>query len=295
MALFGKLFQKTPAVPSLRDLQSRVTAAGEDPLKLVRACYDLGVYYMDHSDPARAMLWLSRADTIYSARDEVYEAAGDKLDCSGRIGQLEDAPTLANRITREVEEKAEALSDSQIRLWGLFTMARLAKLGERLGTLPGCGVLGQLYRAVDLVAKSFQEPLSGEEFDQLREIRDRLYELGDSPAFFAGGSLPVSGGAPFQVFDLNGLLTLTELNLYLDSHMTRVDGGEPQGAETGLVPCALLTDYYLRTQEGDIEALPPIQAELERIWSDYALIEARSPIEEILQRVKDYQSLELLA
>ena len=63
---------------------------------LARAYYDLGVSAMDQGSLNMAVLWLHRADTIYSASDGVYEkAAGKKLfhpqivdDCSERIGKI---------------------------------------------------------------------------------------------------------------------------------------------------------------------------------------------------------------
>ena len=66
------------------------------------------------------MLWLSRADTIYSARDELYEAAGEVLteDCSERIGQLEEAPTYTNKLLAEIQDRLEgrAAGDGELSL-----------------------------------------------------------------------------------------------------------------------------------------------------------------------------------
>ena len=108
------------------------------PVQMVKDAYDKGVQYMQAGDPARAMLWLSRADTIYCANDDTYEAVGEALteDCSSRIGALEEEPTLVNQITAQVEELAEELEGSQLRLWGLMSMARLAQLGKKLAQLP---------------------------------------------------------------------------------------------------------------------------------------------------------------
>ena len=180
---------------------------------LARAYYEMGVAAMDQGELNKAVLWLSRADTVYSASDEVYEHLGKNRlfheaivsDCSERIGMLEEEPLLYNEIPAEVEEKAEELSDSQIRVWGLLSIARLVRLGEQLGRLPGCEVLGRLGWAVDTMLKSFQVPVSQEEYNELMDICNALYELGDTDAFYAGGEIAVSGGAPFQVFDLNGL------------------------------------------------------------------------------------------
>ena len=166
---------------------------------LARAYYDLGVTAMDNGEPNKAVLWLSRADTVYSASDKVYKKTSKNrlfhkeivTDCSDRIGALEDEDLLYNTIPAEMEEKMEELSDSQIRIWGLLSIARLVKLGERLGNLPGCEVLGRLGWASDTMLKSFRQPISQDEYDQLMDICNALYDLGDSQAFYGGGQMNI--------------------------------------------------------------------------------------------------------
>lgn len=296
-----KLFQKNPTVQNMETLRAQLADAQKqnDGPGLVRAYYTMGVHEMECGDPSRAMLWLSRADAICSARDDVYEKVGNTVreDCSERIGQLEEAPLLTNQIAAQVEEKAEELGETQIRLWGLLTMARLGKVGQRLAVLPGCGVLGALERSAELVLRSLQGPVSEEEVQFLRDTCDQLYELGDS-AFFSNPAQQVElpGCAPMQVFDLNGLLTLTELNLYLDSHLTMLAEGLGSGdAEVGLIPCALLPDYYLRTRDGALEEVPQIRAEVERIWSDYDFVRSGVTWKEVSERVAQYRELDTLA
>ena len=104
----------------------------------------MGVAHMDSALPAQAMLCLKRADTVYSARDEIYTAVGPALvdDCSGRIGELEEEPLFSNEFPQAVAELAEELDEDQVRVWGLFTLCRLVRLGERLAALPGCGSSG---------------------------------------------------------------------------------------------------------------------------------------------------------
>ena len=170
------------------------------PVQMVKDAYDKGVQYMQAGDPARAMLWLSRADTIYCANDDTYEAVGEALteDCSSRIGALEEEPTLVNQITAQVEELAEELEGSQLRLWGLMSMARLAQLGKKLAQLPDCEVLGQLETAVRLMLQSFSAPISGQEFQFLESVRDALYDLSDLESFWDCGEIEVPGKAPFR-------------------------------------------------------------------------------------------------
>ncbi len=104
-------------------------AKKNSPVQMVKDAYQKGLAYMEAGDPERARLWLCRADTIYSADDSTYEAVGEALteDCSDRIGTLEEEPCLTNQLTAQVEEWAEELEESQLRLWGLMSMARLAQ------------------------------------------------------------------------------------------------------------------------------------------------------------------------
>jgi len=293
--LFGKKESKTPE-ERLADCRRKKDWAG-----LVRACYEMGTAAMDGGDLNRAALWLHRADTVYSAKDEVYEKVGDKLteDCSDRIGALEDAPLLYNQVPAEVEERAEELNDLQVRVWGLLSAARLAGLGKRLAALPGCGVLGELEWAVDMMLRSFQTPPSQEEYQKLMDICNGLYELGDSEAFYGGGEIEVPGKAPFQVFDLNGMGLLLELNGYLDSHL-RLLAAMSQGqeelpaAERGVVACALLPDYYVRTLGGKPEDVPQVQAELRRIWSDCDFVRSGPSWDAVGEKIAAYKQLDIL-
>jgi len=300
--LFGKKENKSPQERAA-DCQAK-----KDWVGLARAYYDLGVAAMDGGKQNEAVLWLHRADTVYSAKDEVFEKAdknrlfhpGIVDDCSERIGTLEDAPLLYNTILSEIEEKAEELDGGpKIRIWGLLSMARLVKLGERLAMLPGCEVLGQLDWAVDMICQSLRERPSQEDYDQLMDLCDGLYDLSDSEDFFGGGGEIPAPGGPFQVFDLNGMGTLLELNGYVDSHLRLVaaltQGKEPPSAETGVIACALLPDYYVRTLGGNPENAPQVQAELQRIWSDYEFVSTAMTWEQVEEKVAAYKQLDILA
>ena len=273
---------------------------------LARAYYDMGVAAMDQGDLNKAVLWLHRADTVYSASDEVYAKVSKKRlfhkeivnDCSERIGTLEDASLLYNDIPAEVEEKAEELSDFQIRVWGLLSIARLVRLGERLGRLPGCEVLGKLGFCVDIMLKSFREEVTQDEYSQLMDICNALYELGDSEAFYSDGAIDVPGGAPFQVFDLNGMMSVLELNGYLDNHLRMLSAisqnQELPDAESSMAGCTLLLDYYVRTGVDKLENMTQIKAELERIWSDYDFVRSEITWEQAAKRVSEYKELDIL-
>lgn len=290
-SLFKKKEAAAPPQQRLADCLQKKDYAG-----LAKAYYDMGRAAMDSGDPGRAMLWLSRADTIYSARDDVYEAVGDKLadDCSDRIGALEDAPLLSNQIVEEIDDKRDGLGDAQVRVWSLLTLSRLAPMGDKLAQLPGCGVLGRLGKCVDLAVQSFQTPISQEEFDFLKTVCGELYALSDSQDFFAGGEVPCAAGAPLQVFDLNGLTTLLGIEGLLDGQL-RCLAGEPVEDDGGLIPCALVPDYWIRTVGGDLRDIPQVKAELDRIWADRDFIRSGPTWTAVAQRIQSYRSLDLFA
>lgn len=292
---FGKKEAKTPE-DRLTGLQKKKDWAG-----LTKAYYEMGVSAMDGGDLNHAQLWLHRADTIYSASDAVYEKVGDKLidDCSDRIGTLEGEDALFyNAVLAEIEEKSEELLP-RLRAWGLLSMARLVKLGERLSALPGCEVLGELGWAVDMMVRCFQAPPSQEEYQHLMDVCNALYELNGKPAYYTG-EIQVPGKAPFQLFDWNGMFGVEqELNGYIDSHLRFVaalsQGAEElPNAESSIVACALLPDYYVRTGAEDLNQVPQIKAELARIWSDFEFVRDRFTWEETAQRIAEYKQLDIL-
>lgn len=295
--LFGKKENKSPE-DRLASLQKKRDWAG-----LAKAYYEMGVAAMDQGDLNHAQLWLHRADTIYSAKDEVYEAVGDKItdDCSDRIGQLEEESLLYNDVPSQIEEKAEELEDPQIRVWGMLSMARLVKLGKRLSKIPGCEVLNELDWAVDMMFQSLQKPPAQEDYQRLMDVCNALYELGDSEAFYGSGEIEVSGGAPFQVFDLNGMMGVhLELNSCIDNHLRLIaalsQGAEElPAAECGVIGCTLLPDYYVRTGAGKLEEVPQIKAELGRIEDDYMFVRSGLTWEQAAERIAAYKELDILA
>lgn len=297
---FGKKKMKEDKTPEMRlaEFQRK-----NDWAEVSRTYYELGVTAMDAGDLHKAQLWLHRADTIYSARDEVYDKVGEQLadDCSSRIGQLEDTHILYNDIPAQVEEKAEGLGDIRVRVWGLLSLARLAKLGNRLSVLPGCGSLARLDWAVDAVLNAFQAPPPEDVFNSLKDLSGALYELGDDPAFWGMGSeIAVPGGLPFQVFDLNGMMGVhLEIDAFLsgilDMACARLQGQEPPAPETGIITGALLPDYYVRTGAEQLEEVTPIKAELGRIWSDYEFVCSGPSWEAVAERTANYKELDILS
>ncbi len=298
--MFGLFGKKEAAAPEerLASLQNKKDWAG-----LAKAYYELGTAAMEQGDLNHAQLWLHRADTIYSADDTTYEKVGDKLtdDCSDRIGTLEDEEGLLyNAVPAQIEEKAEELNDLRVRIWGLLSIARLVRLGERLAALPGCEALGQLGWAVDMMFNSLQQPPTQEEFQRLMDLCNSLYELNGRPVYYTG-QVDVPGGAPFQVFDLNGMMGVEqELNDYIDSHL-RLLAALSQGAEelpaagSSIVACALLPDYYIRTGAEELNDVPQIRAELARVEDDYRFVSSSFTWEQAAQKISEYKQLDILA
>ena len=89
-----------------------------------------------------------------------------------------------------------------------------------------------------------------------------------------------------------------ELNGYIDSHLRLLSAlsqdKEPPAAEYGLIGLTLLPDYYVRTGAGDLENVPQIKAELERIWSDYDFVCSGITWKQVEERVDEYKSLDIL-
>ena len=296
-----QLFQNILPTRNMEGLEQRLVKAQEreDLPALSKIYYDMGLHCMKNNDPDRAMMYLSRSDSIYSSRDDVFEKVKESMreDCSRRIGELEEFPLLTNQIPEQIGQQAEEfLDDLQIRVWGLLTMARLVRTGKRLSVLAGCEVLGQLGQAVDLILRSFQEPVSQEEYQLLMDVCNELYDLGDDECFSdMTKQVEIPGGAPLQAFDLNGLLTLTELNLYLDSHLRLLSGGPDHSeAETGLIACALMPDYYLRTCKENLSGLLQIRQEIERIQADFTFVCSRFTWQDVAERIAEYKELDIL-
>ena len=93
----------------------------KDYAGLARAYYDMGKAALSAGDEGKAMLWFGRADTVYSARDDVYDKVGEKIteDCSDKIGELEEAPLLSNQIEEEITDRINGMDDAQVRVWSL--------------------------------------------------------------------------------------------------------------------------------------------------------------------------------
>ena len=83
----------------IRPRRSGWLSSKEKRAGVSRTYYEVGVAAMDAGDLHKAQRWLQRADTIYSADDNIYDKVGQKLmdGCSDRIGRLEDEDGLAGQ------------------------------------------------------------------------------------------------------------------------------------------------------------------------------------------------------
>ena len=268
----------------------------KDYAGLARAYYDMGKAALSAGDEGKAMLWFGRADTVYSARDDVYDKVGEKIteDCSDKIGELEEAPLLANQIEEEIIDQINGMDDAQARVWSLLALARFVPVANRLGTLPGCQVLGRLEKCLDLAVQSFQSPITPDEFDFIGGVSGELAELADLDCFFAGDEVPCGAGAPLQVFDLNGLAMLLNIEAFFDGHLHTL-AGDPVKDQGEMIPCALVPDYWTRTVGGDLRQIPQVKAELDRIWADLEFVRSGPTWGAVAQRAADYKTLDVFA
>lgn len=297
--------QRTALNPNKR---FKVYQKRRDWAGLCQAYYDLGVEAMNEGDLHKAALWLNWADTIYSAKDEIWDKVSPDLidDCSRRIGILENEDLLYNTIPLMIEEMAEDLTSEQRHLWGLLSLARVVKLGRRLAMLSGCGALGKLGWAVDTVQSTLtgnnaeREVPIGRKIEDLQELCGELYELGDNSALWGlGSAVDLKGRGPFHLLDLCGMmLTLLEMEAYLSSHvqfLRALNNHEtPPEGELGVIPAGLLLDYYVRVSQSSVEKLPQFQEELSRIKEDYDFVRSSFTVAQLDTRIKEYKELALL-
>jgi len=249
-------------------------------------------------------------------------------DCSERIGRLKDAPLFYSIVPAEVAEMAKELDDTQIRMWCLLSMARLARLGERLAALDGCKVMGQIGWAVDTILRLCQFPAIQEEFERkvdeevtvpigrnvarnafkkrfredygiLSGLPDRFFDFSYSDVFlFNNAEVSVPGGAPFQVLDLNGMGVLSELVSFLGNTKRAFESQRnnetPPLAVTGIIGCTMPLDYFARTLGGNPEDVRQVKAERQRIWYDCEFVRGHPTWKAVERQAAMYKDIDIL-
>lgn len=294
---FGKKKQGTKGLKEKAALQEENMELGE----LAETYYELGKAYAEKGDSERARLYLERSSTLYSNFDQVCGSSEDFMDdCNERIGALEAKPLLGNKILEQVKEKSELLSNAQKYYWGLLSLARFQAVFQHLAGCQNCRILGEFSQVMDMLCRAVGQESQVEELDYSLDFITRFYDFCDSEAFVdTKNQAELGQGAPFQLFDLNGNSTVTLMHLFVDKFISvlrdgfgTVEGNEE--AEVGFVPCTLLMDYYLRTREGDIQEIPQVRAEFNRIWSDYDFVKSHPVPQDVLHRLEQYRKLDIL-
>ena len=284
MGFFDR-FRKQEAA-SLEELQAKGYW-----VDLVRAYFAKGKECLARGDRERADLWLSRAQAICDSDDGIYEKVGGKLidQCSDLLGELED-DLFGTQVVERVEAEYSTLSGARKRLWGLLTLCRLERLLTAVGDFPGCAPLKDTGEAIDA-------------------LLDFIAGWCDSPAILdERAALPAPAGA-FRLPDLGGEIVPTELSLYLDVVVSgdlsreEIRGlDDPQvldrldlNDQSGMIRCGLLTHYWLRVQDGPLEAVPQVRAEVARIWDDLAFLRTGPDEKALRARAAEYRKLDILA
>lgn len=303
MGFFDR-FRKQEAA-SLEELQAKGYW-----VDLVRAYFAKGKECLARGDRERADLWLSRAQAICDSDDGIYEKVGGKLidQCSDLLGELED-DLFGTQVVERVEAEYSTLSGARKRLWGLLTLCRLERLLTAVGDFPGCAPLKDTGEAIDALLDHYYGEAGEVAWARLEEYNDFIAGWCDSPAILdERAALPAPAGA-FRLPDLNGEIVPTELSLYLDVVVSgdlsreEIRGlDDPQvldrldlNDQSGMIRCGLLTHYWLRVQDGPLEAVPQVRAEVARIWDDLAFLRTGPDEKALRARAAEYRKLDILA
>lgn len=278
-----------------------VYEANMDLAKLSETYYELGKEYQEKGDLDRARLYLERASTLYSNFDQVYDACQRFMDdCDERIGDLEEADTLTNEVLWQVQERAEELSNAQKYLWGMLSLARFQVVFQHLADCENCRVLGELSRVLDMLYRTVGQKSVQEDLEYSLSFITRFYDFCDSVDFVnTKNQVQLDQGRVLQLFDLNGNSTVTCLHVFVDKFISVLREGfetveENEEAEVDFIPCTLMADYYLRNFQGDLRQVPQVQAELERIWSDYEFVRDGASVQDVIHRAEKYRRLDIL-
>ena len=281
--------------------QASVYEAKMDLAGLSQAYYEMGKEYEEKGDLSRSRLYLERACTLYSNFDQVYDACQSFMDdCDERIGDLEEADILTNEVLWQVEERAEELTNAQKYLWGMMSLARFQGIFQHLADCENCRILGELSRVLDLLYRTVGQKSVQEDLDYSLSFITRFYDFCDSEDFVnTRNQVELDQGTTLQLFDLNGNSTVTCLHLFVDKFISVLQAGfetveENEEAEVDFIPCTLMADYYLRNFEEDLRQIPQVQAELERIWSDYEFVRDGASVADVIHRIEKYRRMDIL-
>lgn len=302
MAGFLKsLFSGKAERETMAEKQKKQEAAWETKAELTETaemCYRRGKEYQRKGDLERARLYLERASTLYSSFDQVFDESEVLMeDCDEQIGALEEEDLIYNELLEQVTERAEELSNRQNYIWGLLSLARLQSVFDQLSVCPGCGILGEIKKVLDIFCRGLDRELTEEEQGYLEDFITRFYDFGDSESFAdTTNQVSTEEGRSLQVFDLNGNSLLTCMHIFMDkcigafkNGFENVEDAEP--AETDVIAGILMEDYYLRNWEEDIRSIPQIRDEIARIWSDCEFLESEPDVQMVVERMDSYRKM----
>jgi len=305
MGFFDRFKKQDVPAAGVEELQERGDWAG-----LARAYFAKGKEYLAQGDKERSDLWLGRAQAICDSNDKVYEKLGDRFagECADLRGELEGG-LFGIGVAERIEAEYETLGGAQKRLWGLLTLCRLEKLLTAAGNIPGCEDLKDTGAVIDALLDHYYGEADAAAWDKLENYNEFAMAWGDLPAYLDARSVLPAPAGEFQLFDLNGEIVPTEVGLYLDvvvsgdlSPEETQDLDAPKvldaldlNDQSGLVRCGLLTHYWLRVQDGPLDAVPQVKAEAARIWDDLAFLRTAPDEAAVRARAAQYRALDILA
>ena len=266
---------------------------------LVREYLRAGSVYMDLGKPDLAFLYLNRCAAIVDF--ERYETSlldrKSQQECKDRLQALENEPLFVREIQSEIDQRADSLDTRLVRIWGLFSLCRLARVGSRLSRIRDCKPIGTIGKVAKFLYPPRQKRMKRREFRQLDNLIAWLEQWQQD--FYYFDPLYVRGPCgPLQLFDLVGMDGIRSLYWFLEREYCNFDNELPEEemyTEPGIIPVTLLPDYYLRNGQENLRAVPLLAEELERIRADYDFLRSDPVPSQIQSRLNQYVVMDILS
>ena len=206
MALFGKLFganQENSVEGLLKSLQQ--AQERKNFVEIAKLYYQIGEIYLKQGNQEKAWLYIEKFDALAGSRDEIYEHIPEEMadQASEWLEQFEDSGMYVYELRSWVEEQAEELLGFERVKWNLLTMARFAKLFDRLSVFPGFELLADYKDVVEILAQALYHPMTEEEYQKVLEFVKEFYPFTDSEALAdVSNRIPMANGLDFEAYDL---------------------------------------------------------------------------------------------
>lgn len=299
MALFGKLFGKGQdsgvegLLESLKQAQAR-----KNYVETARLYFQIGETYLKQGNQEKAWLYIEKFDALSGSQDEIYEKIPEKMmdQASEWIDEFEGSGMYVYELRDWAEGQSEELLGIQKVKWNLLTMARFVKLFDKLSAFPGFELLADYGKVAEILAQALYHPITEEEYHLVLEFVKDFYPFTDSEELAdVSNRISLEGGLDFEGYDLIASDTLLNLYTLLDDLLQtaelRIENAE---VNTDFVTNSIMAGYYVRTHEEPLQEIPAVQAEVERIRSDYEFV-ADSDQESFLQRFHEYKEIMILS